>query len=250
MTERGEYRGRVPGEADLTVGELFPAEDGLAQWVYSITCVAEDIHVVMDLMKRLPRDGNSLRSSMYVWGLLMTRIYEARRVVWAIDDVKEVGELVGDRLGLRDGLNLREVYAKRNGGPSLVEELYGEARHRGVHHPWVGSSELHGLLRDHRGLPARLMIRADDDNTSVESQWVTAIRGRDMFGYAYDHPDFGRAVVYRRDTARAIAQAWLMTAPVMLLLYIHRRGIPAERLVADADALRPTVEGMRHQSRS
>lgn len=158
------------------------------------------------------------------------------------------GELVGDRLGLRDGLNLLELYAKRDGGPSLVEELYSDARHRGVHHPWVGNSELQGLLRDHRGLPARLIIRADDDGKSVESQWVTATRGRDMFGYAFDHSNFGRAVVYRRDMAAAIAQAWLMTAPVMLLVYTHRRGIPPERLIGDADALRATVERMRDRS--
>ena len=77
---------------------------------------------------------------------------------------------------------------------------------------------------------------------------MTAIRGRDMFGYAYDQSDFGRAVVYRRDMAAAIAQAWLMTAPVMLFVYIRRRGIPPERLIRDADALRATVERMRHRS--
>lgn len=248
VTEYGGYRGPVPAERELTIGELFPAEDVLAQWVYSVACVAEDVHVVMDLLKRLPRDEHSLRPSMYVWGLLMTRIYEARRVVWAIGKTQEVRKLVGDRLGPGGGLNLCEVYAKRDGGQSLVEELYSDARHRGVHHPWVGSSELEGLLRDHRGLPARLVIRADDDGKSVESQWVTAIRGRDMFGYAYDHSDFGRAVVYRRDMAAAIAQAWLMTAPVMLFVYIRRRGIPTERLIGDADALRATVERMRDRS--
>jgi hypothetical protein len=110
----------------------------------------------------------------------------------------EVGELVGDRSGLRGGVDLREAYAERDGGPSLVDELYRDARSRGIHHPWVGKAELRGLLHDHRGLPARLVIRADDGGASVESQWVTAIRGRDMFGYAYDHDDFGKAVIYRR----------------------------------------------------
>ena len=110
----------MPAELELTIGELFPAEDVLAQWVYSVTCVAEDVHVVMDLLKGLPRDEHSLRPSMYVWaGLLMTRIHEARRVVWAVDMIQEVRELVGDRLGPRGGLNLCEVYAKRDGDRSL-----------------------------------------------------------------------------------------------------------------------------------
>lgn len=238
------YRGPMPTEPELTIGELFPAEDLVAQWVYSVTCVAEDLHVVMDLLESLPRSEHSLRTSMYVWGLLVARIYEARRVVSAIDKFDEVSALVGDRLGLRRGLNLREVYEKRNGGPSLVEELFGDARHRGVHYPRIGSSDLRGLLQDHRGIPARLITRADDDGKSVEAQWVTAIRGQDMFGYSYDRSDFGKAVVHRRDIASAIAQSWLITAPVMLLVYIHRRGVPLERVVGDPDALRATVERM------
>ena len=71
---------QVPGlpQYKLTIGEIFPADDLVAQWVFTVTSVAEDIVI---LMRRLEADQP--RERMLFYRLLTTRLYEARRLVFA-----------------------------------------------------------------------------------------------------------------------------------------------------------------------
>src|SRR4051812_2745037 len=70
-----EGRKRYP----LTIGELFPDGDAAAQWVFSLTVLAEDISVLMRPLRQA-REDDDIRASLFFYRQLITRLYEARRL--------------------------------------------------------------------------------------------------------------------------------------------------------------------------
>ncbi len=74
---------RLP-DYKLTIGELFPADDLVAQWVFTMTSLAEDLTMLMSRLKAKEMD-EQLREQMLFHRLVITRLLEARRLVdaWA-----------------------------------------------------------------------------------------------------------------------------------------------------------------------
>jgi hypothetical protein len=73
---------------------LFPPHDRVAQWVFSLSLVADDLMVLHEPMKRSSQHDD-IRQMMSIYRQMITRLYEARRLVVAIDRYREVGEFLG-----------------------------------------------------------------------------------------------------------------------------------------------------------
>jgi hypothetical protein len=227
--------------SDLTIGELFPATDLVAQWVFTLNSVAEDIQVTMRPLKTT----TELREQTYFYRLLITRLYEARRLIEARAKHKEIEEFAGGSLNFL-GVDLVAAYSRPSPSErSEVEELYAQTRHRSVHYPCVGGAELQALLRDHRNLPARQVLVEYPDGLATESQWVTAIRVGDAIGGVPWDPEILALIGTWQRATSAIATAWLMASGVLTIVYAKRRGIDLDRLVDDADRWKKAVEARK-----
>lgn len=219
----------------LTIGELFPADDLVAQWVFTVTSLAEDI---LMLMARLETD--QLREKMLFYRLLTTRLYEARRLVFARAEHTAIKEFAGDmNFG---GVDVVKAYLPREDGKSPVEKLYDVGRHRTVHYSSIGSDELYGLLQSYRNFPARMVTSEGGGKLTIEYQWVTAIRAQDSWGAPPWSPGIVRHLESYGQQTSALAMAWTMLSAVYMALYAQRRDIPFERIVDDAYDLRALVE--------
>jgi hypothetical protein len=227
----------VPGlpQYKLTIGELFPANDLVAQWVFTVTSVAEDI---LMLMARLETD--QLREKMLFYRLLTTRLYEARRLVFARAEHTAIREFAGDMNFA--GVDLVKAYTPGEDGKSSVEKLYDAGRHRTVHYSSIGSDELCDLLHAYRNFPARMVTSEGGGKLTIEYQWVTAIRAQDSWGTPPWSPDIVKHLESFGQQTSTLAMAWTMLSTVYTALYARRRDIPFERIVDDADDLRALVE--------
>ena len=214
----------------LTIGELFPDQDVIGQWVFSVTSLAEDIHALTRPQQQALEDGD-LRAMIVHHRNLITRLYEARRLVEASETYPEIETFAGDLLhGAPGGFSLRRVYARPAPNTrSIVEDLYAQLRHRTVHYMRVGSDELRDVLRQHASLPARVVVSADGPRKDVWFQWVHAVTATELFGDLSD-PEFTRKLNERGQIAGNISAAWMMVAVTAALLHARRLGIDPDRL--------------------
>ncbi len=205
----------------LTVGELFSADDLVAQWVFSLTSVAEDLTILTPLLNR-----DDMRERMWFYRPLITRLLEARRPAYARPSVHE---------------------------RSAVEKVYADSRNRTVHYSKVGEPELRGVLHDYRWLPARMVTPSggeDGGRPQIEYQWVTGIRSQDVWGTEpwasgmaeHLHP-FGQRT-------RALSSSWVMLSFVLLALHARRLGIALERVVDNPGRIEVAVRVARERSDS
>lgn len=238
MTDSG------PAQYKLTIGELFPADDLVSQWMFTLTSVAEDLTILISKVNTAALE-DQFREQMLFYRLLITRLLEARRLVLAWQKHPEIQAFTGGRLAFGD-LDLASVYTKGDGGArSLVEKLLLDSRNRTTHYSEIGEPELAGLLRDYQRFPARMVMSEAAGGTSAEYQWVSAIRFQDTIGAPPWAPDmiqhlngFGRSV-------GSLVQAWTMLCSVCLILYARRRGIPLERIIDEPDKLNAMVMRQR-----
>lgn len=93
----------------LTVGELFPDGDVVGQWVFSVTALSEDIQLVTHPMQDA-KDRQDLRALLFYYRHLVTRLYEARRLVTAVEHRSDLASFLGSLLDRsRLGVDLRDV---------------------------------------------------------------------------------------------------------------------------------------------
>jgi hypothetical protein len=120
----------APARSRLTIGELFPHDDRVAQWVFSLTAFTEDLLVGIHPTKEA-RDGGDLRGLLFWHRHMVTRLYEAGRLIKAARDVAEVQEFVGDLLQTPPaGTDLMAAYTRPSKTTkSLVEQMYAQLRH-------------------------------------------------------------------------------------------------------------------------
>jgi hypothetical protein len=236
--ERAIARGRE--RHGLTIGELFPDGDLVAQWVFLVSALSEDLRVTIGRNAEV-RDDTGFRLMSYLHRQTIVRLYEARRLVVAVDKHDEVREFATPLLG-QFGLDLRDYYLRREGRHSVVEELWEEVRHRSVHYMHVGSDELADLLWSSSGYPAELKISKPDGKADVWLKWVPAVTTIELFGDIQDD-DFVAKMRERSALTARIASTWILIAGVAVTLHAHRLGIPAERYVRFADGAGPTDAG-------
>jgi hypothetical protein len=217
----------TPQEADLTIGELFPAEDVVGQWMFSVSAIADDLGILLIEQKEAAASGD-LRRMLFVQRVLATRLYEARRIVLAVDTRPEVSAFLSDKK-LEPLDRLREFYLPA--GSSPVDELYAVLRHNSVHYMWPGGEEISGALRQASHLPAR--TRIDQVAGRIDLQWVQVVAGMQAFGESTE----GQWTLRLEERAKlggAIQQAWLMLYAVLIVVYVRDRDIPMRRFVVIA----------------
>lgn len=223
----------------LTIGELFPAEDLVGQWVFTLTCAAQDIEIAGIPLRN--RQGEEARVLAFFYRVLIARIYESRRLIQAYNAHAEIREFVGSALSVA-GIDLVALYTRPGENvKSEVERLYDQSRHRSVHYPKVGSSELRGLLNDYRRFPANLKLDAAATPPTIDAQWVSVIRSQDVWGAAPWEPGFLEGMKELSTLTGQITAAWTMANGVLLIKYVRDRGISFERLTQGNE--RDTDEG-------
>jgi hypothetical protein len=226
----------------LTVGELFPARDIIAEWVFSVTALIEDIQVGVGPSKEAMEVGD-LRAMMFWHRQLVTRLYEARRLVTIVRRNAAVKAFAESLLSLPSLIDVNTAYTRPSKGvPSPVEKLYSDVRHRTVHYSHVGQAELQAILSDHANYPAQMTIdRREDGAFDVQFQWVQAVRGRDVFGDVRED-DFLTRLKKRGEMTGAITGAWIMAASLAVILNARRLNIDTERLGDISTWALPNVE--------
>jgi hypothetical protein len=224
-------------EYKLTIGELFPADDVVAQWVFTLTAVADDLRILLGMMD-LSKMEEQIAEQTTLFRLLMSRLLEARRVVDAWRRFPEIQDLTGGKLEF-GSLDLLSAYScpDGKGARSQVEKLYVDSRNRTVHYSHVGESELTDLLRDYGWSPARITVSERHGKAQLEYQWVTAVRIGDSIGSAPWAVNVQKLARNGRQVS-SLATAWIMLGMVCLMLYARKQGIPLERIVDDPEKLK------------
>ncbi|MGB9184804.1 MAG: hypothetical protein WCB67_12120 [Solirubrobacteraceae bacterium] len=231
----------------LTIGELFPADDLVAQWVFTLTSLAEDLTILMSRLKAEQMEER-LREQMLFYRLVISRLLEARRLVDAWREHAEINGFTGGKLAFGP-LDLTAAYARPGEHErSQVEQLLLDSRNRTTHYTKIGKPEIAGLLRDYERFPARMVISEARGAIESEYQWVTAIRVQDTIGTPPWAPGivqhlegFGRSI-------GSLAVAWIMLSNVCLMIYARRRGIALERIVDDPHKLEEMLD--RHRGKA
>jgi len=230
MADRAIAEGRK--RHALTVGELFPYGDVVAQWVFSVTVLAEDISVLV-LPLRQAQKEKDFRSSLFFYRQLIARLYEARRIATTARATSEIAVFVGDLLRRPPGggIDLEQVYRRDSKAKSSrVERLYAEVRHRTVHYLEPGSDELADALWDHSGYPAQIAFVNDEEGQPLPwFQWVHAVTATDLWGDVQS-TDFLKLMKERSELAAQITMSWSVVAGVAVVLHAHRLGIDSSRL--------------------
>lgn len=150
----------------LTIGELFPADDLVAQWVFTLTSVAEDLMLLTKELREVEADD--LRDYVLFYRLLLTRILEARELVRAWKKYSAIRDFTRGELKWGK-LDLVAVYTRPAADQrSVVEQLYVDSRNRTSHYSKIGESELAGLLRDYQRFPARIANYEKNDRLQAE----------------------------------------------------------------------------------
>ena len=211
----------------VTVGKLFPAGDVVAEWVYMLSVVAEDLAIAdVQLTQAIGDETNG--QSMFHYRVLVARMYEARRVVLAAER-DEIGEFVRTVTAAHaEWKLLREQYIADGEDKSRVDELYAVMRHRTVHHSFPASPEVSEALTAAAELEAFYIL--DHDKGSAHFIWpeyiaicafVGAAKGADR------REDFRKAV----QLAREIVVAFIALFKHVLDAHCARIGIQHEQLI-------------------
>jgi hypothetical protein len=227
------YADRVPEDGDdkqtLTIGELFPANDLVAQWVFGLTVLAQDLAVLFEPLKRAQIDDDQ-RARLFFYRQMLTKLYEAR---WLVHDAVTQAELepfAARLLKTATGLDLRDYYLRPDPDTrSVIENLYAELRHQSVHYMRVGTAEFRDTLAAYARYPARVVLGKEEGRPTVEFQWAEVVSTMGLLGDPLD-PEFLARMRRSEKLAAAVLQAWLMLTPVALIGYAFERGIDTNRL--------------------
>jgi len=122
----------------------FPADDVIAQWVFALTATAQDLAAADSAFRDALNQGVAFRSS-YRYRQLIARVYDAERVLLALDQHDGVGSFLAEIPECEEPVAfLRDAYLPRE--ESRVRAIFGDMRHRTVHHSPAGSKELRDAL--------------------------------------------------------------------------------------------------------
>lgn len=169
----------------LTIGRVFPDDDIVSRWVFSLSAAVEDLTLAeQPFVETLeaPTDPFTVVRTGFRYRQLIARIYEAERPVRAVEtlpDVKAFLDTVADAAEPLAALNLFYL-PWSDSEPSPVRRLFGGTRHLTVHHSWPGSDELADALRAARDLEARVIVDQSEERMTYE--WAELVALRTMVG--------------------------------------------------------------------
>lgn len=212
--------------AELTIGELFPPDDVVGQWVFSLTATAADLaHVESALLTTM--DGNDVSARFYFHRSLLARLYEARRVVVVIDTLPEIAEFLARVEGTVEYVEfLRSQYLPAD--ESVVDGLYGASRHRTVHHSFVGSPELRETLAEADDEAARLIV--DEGRGRIIMEYPESVITRYLNPDLNDPDKREEALEQHVKLGEQIRHSFAKLIYPMTGAYLARRSIDPQRL--------------------
>ena len=111
----------------VTVGEFFPADDLIAQWVFSLSAVAEDLSITEAAFQSVlhDNDGAPLWTG-YHYRQVIARLYEAERPIIAARQTDKIREFVATVPGATEHLDyLVDHYVAPEGEMSKICAAFG-----------------------------------------------------------------------------------------------------------------------------
>jgi hypothetical protein len=202
------------------VRDLFPADDLVAQWVFALTATAADISEAERPFRDAMDSDLPVRVN-YRYRQLIARIYEAERVVVAIDRHQEVADFLAEIEATGPAVRfLRETYVPH--ATSRARSAFGGMRHRTVHHSHVGSNELRDALVEAGDEEARLLM--DHTKGRALYEWPEAVAMRVLVGDGSD-PKVRQQFKESATLAQEIAQAFASLVGLTLRPYCERVGV-------------------------
>jgi len=221
----------------VTVGELFPADDLVAQWVFSLSAVAEDLAITEAAFQDvLHGDGAPLWIG-YHYRQVIARLYEAERPIINArqrDDVRAFLAEIPDAAEHVD--YLADHYVASEGQISKVRATFGGMRHRTVHHSWVGSVELREALEVAAGEDARILVNRSE--RWLHHEWPEAVALRSLLG-DLTTPEANTALRERLKVVQEILGHLVALVKVVIAVHVSRRGVDPSRLIVEVTADEP-----------
>jgi hypothetical protein len=209
----------------VLIADLFPHDDLISQWVFQLTAVTADLVIADTLLhEALSTDASSAHTG-YHYRQVLARLYEARRPIITFEAEQEIQDWARSLADTSEPLELlRGAYLPA--GKSVVDQAYGLARHRTVHHAWVGSDELAEILRVAADQQAWCVM--DHDNLQMHYEWpeaaVTATLAGDL-GADDDLVAFANRAVF----AQGLLEAFMGLSLTALAHHTGRVGVDARR---------------------
>jgi hypothetical protein len=201
----------------VTVGKLFPASDVVARWMFNLSALTDDLAIIDDHLRGTFDDDT--KPALAYFRLIITRLYEGRRLVKEMDDRAAITSFVLD-LGAADATALlRRSYIRPPGSSSVVETTYARARHLTVHYP-SKPGELARILRDARDLDAGVRV---EHGRSLRYLWPQAV---------IEHALWPTAEQRRNDIelAAALTQAFVDVFVAAMPAHLERVGFTRDDL--------------------
>jgi hypothetical protein len=212
--------------------ELFEPDDVIAQWVFQMCAVTEDLSVADALLyDALTRDD---RASLigYHYRQVRARLYEAKRPIITLDQREDIRAWVDSLPDIDAPLGtLRAAYLPADA--SVVDRLYELARHRTVHFSWVNGDELRDTLAAASDTQCWVTLNHDDGTAHFDfaEAVMTAALAGDL-AHDDDLADFTE----RARLAKAIVLAFGEVSLAALGHYCDARGIDTRRFVRQIPA--------------
>jgi hypothetical protein len=216
------------GLTPVTIGQLFPADDLVAQWVFALSAVVEDLAVADTQLHRALRDESNGASTFH-YRVLVSRVFEARRVVIVAEEHRPIQDFLRESPKANAEFSvLRRLYVPRDGAASRVDALYALVRHRTVHHAFPGSDELRDALEASSDLEAFYVL--DHDEGTSHFVWAELVAISWLFGRTDDPANVTRA----REAvqlARKIVVSFTTMLRWVVEAHCARRGVKHEQLI-------------------
>jgi len=209
----------------LTIGELFPSDDLVGHWVFTLAATTADLSAVDEVAARFQNEHKHAEH-LYFYRLLIARLYEARRAVLPIDQHSQIAKFLAEIPEATEPIEfLRDHYLPVD--DSKISQLYGLHRHRTIHHAFVGSQELEETLAVAGDEVARMVADHEDRRLYLEFPEAAIMR--------YLYPDLSRnrseLLDQHAELSRGIRKRFAMLVAVVMPSYLDRRQIDYDRLL-------------------
>lgn len=216
------------GIEPITIGDLFPADDLVAQWVFMLSAVVEDLAVADAQFRQAMKDDSNGQLTLH-FRVLVSRIYEANRVLRFADSHDAIEPFVAQRPeAAREFKVLQGMYADDDGSRSRVDQLYALMRHRTVHHSFPGSAELTDALTGAADMEAFYVL--DHDAETSHFVWPEMVAFQSLVG---DMRDKAKQAAFQQQVMLAGKIVVAFTTMLRWVLEAHcaRLGFDHEQLI-------------------
>ena len=218
----------------MTIGELFPADDLVTQWVFSLSAVVEDLSITEAAFQDVLHGGAGPLWTGYHYRQVIVRLYEAERPIRTARERADVGAFVAKIATAGEHLDyLADYYVAPEGQQSKVRAIFGGIRHRTVHHSSVGSPELAEALAAAADENARILVNRT--RGWLHHEWPETVALRSLLG-DLTQPGPRAVFVERVELVQDILGRLVALTKVVVVEHVRGRGVDPARLIVEVAA--------------